>query len=501
MTGYAYSKARAPEIFSASKRVLDGIVGWLDGARASTLTHSQLEEQLAERGRELLRQLLQDHLALRGERERLLEDVVGADGARRRHVERDHPRQLRTIFGEVQVTRIAYRQKGHSNLHPLDRQLNLPAEKHSHGLRRLAAIESARDSFDSACKAIGRVTGHTLGKRQVEELARRAAQDFGAFYEQRPRHLSATDDVLVLSSDGKGVVMRMEDLREETRREAEKAKHKLKTRLSRGETRNRKRMAQVTAVYDCAPVPRCPCDVMSRSPEKGGEHPKRPKARAKWLRASVTDDTRQAVVKMFDEAHRRDPEHHRQWVVLVDGLTHQLEVIEAEAKKRGVDVVLVVDLIHVLEYLWKAAWCFFEEGDSKAEKWVQDRAIAVLEGRSSHVAAGIRRKATCLGMSKSERKGADVCARYLINKRPYLDYPTALAQGWPIATGVIEGACRHLIMDRMAVTGARWSLVGAEAVLKLRALNSNGDFEAYWKFHLAQEQRRVHERRYWPPPA
>jgi len=203
---------------------------------------------------------------------------------------------------------------------------------------------------------------------------------------------------------------------------------------------------------------------------------------------------------MFDEAVRRDPDHRRQWVVLVDGLTYQLGVIEAEAKRRGVNVVIIVDLIHVLEYLWKAAWCFFEEGDAGAEEWVHDRAVAVLEGRSSHVAAGIRRKATCLGMTETARKAADKCANYLINKRPYLDYPTALARGWPIATGVIEGACRHLIMDRMAVTGARWSLVGAEAVLKLRALNSNGDFDDYWEFHLAQERQRVHQQRYARPP-
>jgi len=90
----------------------------------------------------------------------------------------------------------------------------------------------------------------------------------------------------------------------------------------------------------------------------------------------------------------------------------------------------------------------------------------------------------------------DACATYLINKRPWLDYPTALARGWPIATGVIEGACRHLVKDRMDITGARWGLAGAEAVLKLRALVSNGDFDAYWAWHLTQEQQRVHNARY-----
>jgi hypothetical protein len=98
--------------------------------------------------------------------------------------------------------------------------------------------------------------------------------------------------------------------------------------------------------------------------------------------------------------------------------------------------------------------------------------------------------------NSEEPKNADRCADYLLAKRPYLDYPTALKNGWPIATGVIEGACRHLVKDRMDITGARWGLAGAEAILSLRALISNGDFDSYWTFHLVQEHRRVHASRY-----
>ena len=103
---------------------------------------------------------------------------------------------------------------------------------------------------------------------------------------------------------------------------------------------------------------------------------------------------------------------------------------------------------------------------------------------------------TTAGLATQKRKKADEAARYLTNKAPYLDYPTALAAGWPVATGVIEGACRHLVKDRMDITGARWSVAGAEAVLKLRAVRCNGDFDAYWRWHLAQERRRVHQSRY-----
>jgi len=150
----------------------------------------------------------------------------------------------------------------------------------------------------------------------------------------------------------------------------------------------------------------------------------------------------------------------------------------------------------VLEYLWKAAWSLFDEADPDAEAWVADKASAVLAGQASRVAAAIRRKATYHGLDAARRANADTCASYLVNKAPYLDYAKALEQGWPIATGVIEGACRHLVKDRMDLSGARWGLEGAEVVLKLRALHSNGDFDDYWRYHLAQERRRTHEERY-----
>ena len=221
-----------------------------------------------------------------------------------------------------------------------------------------------------------------------------------------------------------------------------------------------------------------------------------PKANNKWVTASVVEDAAEVVGRLFDEAERRDPGHQRRWVALVDGNNHQIGRIGAEAKARGVEVAIVVDLVHVIEYLWAAAWCFFAEGDTAAEEWVRDRAFSVLEGRAREVASGIRRRATAEGLAKSKRKKADEAARYLKNKAPHLDYPTALSSGWPIATGVIEGACRYLVADRMDITGARWSVKGAEAVLKLRAVRANDDFDDYWRFHLDHERRRVHELRY-----
>jgi hypothetical protein len=488
------------DAFAASRALFDSTADWLNGKQAAELDHAQLETHLQGVGRELMLALFQDSMDLRAVRERPHGEVIDADALARTRVESGHSRGLTTVFGEVSVSRKAYRAPRQTNLYPADALLNLPAEKHSHGLRRLAAIEATRGSFDDTVAAIDRNTGVTLGKRQVEGLAVAAAVDFDDFYNQRtPPTPQPSDDpdqspVLVCSVDGKGIVMRADALRPATAKAAATTTTKLATRLSRGEKRNRKRMAEVGAVYQVTPVPRSAADILAADPDQ--PRPKAPVAVDKWLTASVVDDTATVICAVFDEADRRDPDHQLVRIALVDGNNHQIERIQTEAAKRGIDITIIIDFIHVLEYLWKAVWCFHSEGDPAAEAWVKDKATAILDGNARRVAAGIRRSATVRQLTKAQRSAADVCADYLTAKAPYLDYPQALRSGWPIATGVIEGACRHLVKDRLDITGARWGLTSAEAILKLRALHSNGDFDAYWQYHVDREHYRIHRTRY-----
>ena len=490
----AYASGGQNAAFAASQARFTTMVAWLGDEQHPGMTHAQVEERLHTDGLALLRQLFQDSLDLRASREPRLYEVVDVDGRERGTAEEGRERALATRFGQVIVARIAYRGRGLGDLHPADAVLNLPAEKHSHGLRRLAAIEATRGSFTDAAAAIERATGVRVAKRQVEELTGRAAADVDAFYAARAPGPGLDTDVLAMQYDGKGVVMRPDALREATAKTA--ASRKLSTRLSRGEKRSRKRMAEVACVYDLTPLPRTAADILPADDQPRGKARSAPTAHGKWLTASVTADTAQVICAGFDEATRRDPDQKRAWVALVDGNRHQIDRIRAEARARNLTVPIVVDVVHVLEYLWAAAWCFHPEGDPAAETWVREHARRILAGQAGIVAAAIRRKATKQALDPDKRRNADRCASYLLNNRRWLDYPTALARGWPIATGVIEGACRYLVKDRMDITGARWGLHGAEAVLKLRALISNGDFDDYWAWHLDQEQQRIHHTRY-----
>jgi hypothetical protein len=499
-SGAGHAERSGTEAFGRSRACFEELITTLASPEGGRLTHAQMEEQLTALSRELVRTLHQDSLDLRTVRERRRGRVTGSDQVARGIVEHGHDRGLATVFGEVTLTRMAYRRRGVPNLYPADAVLNLPVVRHSHGLARLAAIEAPRGSFGQATAAITRATGARIGKRQLEQLAVAAAADVDAFYAAHRPAPAASDVLLVMSYDGKGIVMRPEALREATARAAAATGRKLATRLSPGEKNGRKRMAELGCVYDCAPVPRTATDIIAH-PGRPRSPAAAPAAAGKWLTTSITSDIPAVIAAGFAEAHRRDPVHERTWIALVDGNKQQIEAIEAEAARRGVQVTILIDFIHVLEYCWKAAWSFFEPGDPDAETWVAAQATKILDGKAAQVAAGIRRRATTFGYSAKEREGADACARYLTAKKPYLGYAHALASGWPIATGIIEGACRHIVKDRMDITGARWGLDGAEAILRLRALHSNGDFEAYWAWYLEQEQLRVHYARYQDPSA
>ena len=202
------------------------------------------------------------------------------------------------------------------------------------------------------------------------------------------------------------------------------------------------------------------------------------------------------VEEGFVEAIKRDPDQQMKWVVRVDGSEDLLRQVTATAERYKVDIVVVQDFIHVLEYLWKAAHVLHPDRADERERWVGERAKAVLEGHAREVAIGLRRAATRAQLRRGKREPVDKAAHYLENNQPRLRYDQTLAQGLPIATGVIEGACRHLVKDRMDITGARWGLDRAEAILRLRSLKVSGDLDAYWGFHF----RREHERNYPTAP-
>ena len=525
----AWATETTVDPFAGARAAFEQVLRVAASEETQRMKHSDLERLLAEQGQELMRQLYQDCVEQQAQGE-VADEVVDAQGTERTRTRRQR-RQLETIFGTVEVDRTGYGAEGQASLHPLDAQLNLPEERYSLEVRRRAALEASKNSFDEAVQTLREYTGAQIGKRQVEELVERAAQDFDAFYEQR--HQQAAEEqaaeeqaaeeqpteghsdtqepqeaaaalpagaLLVITSDGKGVLMHRQDLRPATRTASERsAGTKMGTRLSKGEKRNRKRMSTVASVYAVAPHVRTPAQmlaVLSRDEAAEPKKKRRPRPQHKRVWASVAQEPREVLSEAFREATERDPHHDRRWVAVVDGNETQLDILEELAEQHEVPLTIVLDIFHVLGYVWKAGHALEAEGSTALEQWVLHRLGRVLEGRARFVAAGMRRSATKRRLTKRQREPIDRCANYLLKYQDYLAYDQYLDAGLPIGSGVIEGACRHLVNDRLGLTGARWRLRGAEAVLRLRALRSSGDFDEYWKFHEAQEYERTHRQRY-----
>jgi hypothetical protein len=448
-------------------------------------------------------------------------DVTGPEGASRPWADPGRTRTVATLFGDVTFTRIAYRGPGVADVFPADEALDLPAgpcfsralEARTAYLEALLPHRQVRDLLEWE-------TGVTIHTRQQREIATRAAADTATFAQTRtvpepadvpePAEADGVDRsatgaggalaqagrVLVATFDGKGVVMRREALRTAERPDPGTVRlgaglpgHQLS-----GHRPGRKRLAELSCVYDVRADPRTADDIIQaltcRSAASTKAAAARPTARARWLQASLTATIDQVVADGFAQADRRDPGHHWSWLVLVDGNKSQIDAAGAQAAARGIHVPILIDLLHVLGYLGDAANGTFNPGAPAAQSWFLTQARAVLEGHADQVAAEIRQRADRFRCTGTGRTKVLAAATYLENHLDHLDYPTALAAGWPIATGVIEGACKNLVCDRMDVSGARWGLDGAGHILDLRALVITDSFKEYWGHHLAQQHAR-----------
>lgn len=344
--------------FSEAGEAFFQIIEKLRSEESQNLAHGAIEEVIDRQGREILRLLFQGHLDQRAREEQREEAVLGSDGEERGRCREGTSCVLQTLFGDVRVSRKGYSSAQAGSLFPLEISLNLPPDKYSDGLRRQVAVESSKNSFDEALSTINDLTVQRVGKRQAEELVDKIALDFEPFYEQRGMNIEPLEeDLLILSFDGKGVVVRQEDLREATRQAALAASSQAsRGRLAPGEKKNRKRMAEVATVYSLQSRQRSAEEIMGTGvPMEEGP---RPKAANKRVWASLQREPEEVIREAFEEALARDPQRQRQWLALVDGLQYD-------------------------------GYCY---------------------------------------------------------------------NGWPLASGVIEGACRHLVKDRMELTGARWGI-------------------------------------------
>jgi len=478
-----------------ARKAFRTLEGWLLSSEALLKPIHEVEREQKARGREVMRLLLQAHIDARGRGDvGPALSVGGGDDVAFLSHRRKADRDLRTVFGAVEVKRLAYSYPGEQAVHPIDESLQLGERSYSYETMRLYVQESVKGPFGEATTSVNEQTSLRASKRTVEEMVQEAAADFDQFYEQRvvppPEE---TAEIVVAAVDCKGIPI----LRDAVPRQVAGAP------IVRQE--GVKQMATVATVYTVKPRPRTPEEVLESlfkdpaKPKIVGVKEKTPEARPEHKRVWASlDDGKDAVIQQAGaEVERRDPKHTKKKVALTDGE----RALQQRVRRYLPTLILILDLLHVLEKLWKVANIFYGKEKENAvarEAWVYKQTLRILKGQTSQVVRGIRQSITKRNLKGDNAKKVGNVANYLYRNRRYMRYDSYLAEGLPIASGAVEGACKTLIKDRMERSGMRWG-VSTEAVLKMRAVYLSGDLEEYWKFHIAEDQKRLYSGRRWSP--
>ena len=454
---------------------------WLSAPTTLQLPLHAIESQQADKGREVQRLLLQAHLQQRGDGDAgpalLVQSEPGHESRLYTH-RRLGTRSLTTVFGSVELVRMGYSRPGAPSLFPLDQALCLPGRSFSYELQRRLVKAAVQNPFLASVQTIAELTGVSVSKRSLEQILPGVAQDFDAFYQQRPPDV-AVGSILVASVDGKGIPV------------VKPVSPQPALRLTKGQKANKKRMATVATVFTRAPWVRTPQQVLEclfpteRKTRSDKAVAPRPENKRVW--ASLVKGKSAVIDEVAAEMDRRDPAGLLTRIALTDG--ERALQIRVKSKLR---VTLILDLMHVMEKLWKAAYVFHAEGSLEADLWVLERTLRILDGEVSQVVKGIRQSVTKRRLSGPQQKTLLAVAGYFHKNRSHMHYSEYLSKGWPIASGSVEGACKNLIKDRLERSGMRWTEAMAEAVVKLRAIYLSGDFDRYWEFHIQQDQQRLY---------
>lgn len=456
---------------------IDKLMEMASGADAASASADQIERQLFKGLLALGRELMQLFFTTRSEQETIQAEWEAGDT--------NYPyagqktRSYLSIFGEVEVERAYYWQQGVGGQQPLDESLSLPQRKYSDWVQEMVGELSVLKPEGEAVSLLARWFGWRVPKRSGQQMISEHGQWVAAYYEQRAvPERGEHDTILVALADGKGIPMNRED------------SPPPQARRGRGEKKTAKKEALVTAAYTIAAYVRSADDLIRAllPAEAPSAVPKaRPRPSGKQVFGTLAGKEA-ALTQLAQQVARRGKPRLTDRVVLTDGAIG----LQRQVEKHLPDFTLVLDIMHVMAYLWDAANALLGETHPDRESWMRTALGCLLEDDLETLLAQLDAQRQKPKLSKRKRQTLTKVLNYLHRNRAYMDYQSYLARGWPIGTGVVEGACRHLVRDRFEQSGMRWSIAGAEVMLALRAVYLNGDWDDFQRFR----RHRVHEQRY-----
>jgi hypothetical protein len=411
-----------------------------------------------------------------------------------------------SIFGEVKIKRAAYANATDEYFFPLDVQLNLPAQKYSYLLQQWIEAPTTECDFREAVTRFNEIFDFSFIPAMPQRVAAKVATAVDAFNEQLQAPATETEGTfLAISADGKGVPL------VKSERQSQESDDTPKARRGKGEKPGIKKEAVVTVDFSFNPGRREPEDIvkallkeytaadrqqaqMERQQRRDEGIPEPRVAFNKHLRATL-NGKEEAMNYLMQRILKRDPLGEKKIIALLDGdpnLENALEqALQTYQLTERVEA-LILDIMHVSGYVWDVGTTLHGETGEARVVWVRDKLLSILQSDVGRVIGGLKQTLTKTKLKDSQTKVLQKAITYFENHRHMMDYASYLAKGYPIATGLVEAACRAFVKERMEQSGMHWKIEGAQSILKLRAVMKNNDWNQFWKFYIGSEKSRLY---------
>ena len=468
------------EIIQDIRAEFEHLLDFVTGEQARTAKADSIERGLFKMLLRLGAQLLQLFFVMRSEI--CSRQPVQNPSGQELPYNRDTVRVYFSIFNKVFIERPYFYKQGVGTQIPLDAELGLGDDSYSDLLRETTEFLAVYHTYGGKDAGfLERLFGFSLSTRALQQNVAEDAESVEAYYAQKPPPCPKSEaEILVIQADGKGVPMVLE---EDEVPEAQ-------VRLGKGQKHGHKKEAIVTTIYTITAAPRTPTEVIAsffkeNQPKKTPKKDAKPQNKHIW---ATLDGKDVALSRLSIQVALREGGHLLHRIALCDGC----EALQSRIVLQFKGFILILDFVHANEYLWDVANSLLGETSEQRLEWVKSRTLQILSGQTEQVIAELRRIAKNKKTKVAQRKQLHKTANYFERNLPYMDYQTYLSNGYPIASGAIEGACRHFVKDRFELSGMRWLQTGAENLLRLRAVAENDDWDAYYTYRREQRQLRLY---------
>jgi len=403
------------------------------------------------------------------------EEIVNAQGERLPYV-RDRKCAYRSVFGSIEINRAYYQAKGAEGVFPLEGEINLPARGYSYFLQEISSKLAVNGSYEKASEVFADIFPLDIPIRSLERIVGDTCEDVSRYYEEKPApELEHEAIITVATVDKKGVVIRKPP-----------SDATVDTACTDPNKPGKKKMSTEMSAYTIKRHIRTADDVAGEMVEEKVSALK-PKPQTKLVWGSLSEGPEKTVARLAEAITERLC-WASELVCILDGEKSLWRLVYQYFPM----AFFVLDIFHVLEHVSEAAHCFYKEKSPEAKRFVRERLRMLLTGNAGQMIGGLKQILTKRSLSKTQKYTLNKVIGYLERNKQHMRYDVCLERGYPIGSGVIEGACRNLINDRLELTGMRWTVQGAESVIRLRAVYINKDWKDFWRFRRKSEKGRLY---------